>query len=158
MNKKKIIFIILIICWLGFIFYFSSMDTYKSNGDSKEVVSVVVDKAIDISNSSISDNKKEDIINVLNLPIRKLAHFSLYFILSILVMSFLVSSNKFNLRNIILISIIFCFIYACSDEYHQTFINGRTGQFSDVIIDTIGASVGSIIYSIGYNKLIKKYR
>ena len=158
MNKRKIIFIILIICWLGFIFYFSSMDTYKSNGDSKEVVSVVVDKAIDISNSSINDNKKEDIVNVLNLPIRKLAHFSLYFILSILVMSFLVSSNKFNLRNIILISIIFCFIYACSDEYHQTFINGRTGQFSDVIIDTIGASIGSIIYSIGYNKLIKKYR
>ena len=158
MNKRKIIFIILIICWLGFIFYFSSMDTYESNGDSKEVVSVVVDKAIDISNSSINDNKKEDIVNVLNLPIRKLAHFSLYFVLSILVMSFLVSSNKFNLRNIILISILLCFIYASTDEYHQTFINGRTGQFSDVIIDTIGASVGSIIYSIGYNKLIKKYR
>ena len=153
MNKRKIIFIILIICWLGFIFYFSSMDTYKSNGDSKEVVSVVVDKAIDISNNNISDNKKEDIINILNLPIRKLAHFSLYFILSILVMSFLVSSNKFNLRNIILISIIFCFIYACSDEFHQTFITGRTGQFSDVIIDTIGASVGSIIYSIVYKKI-----
>lgn len=158
MNKRKIIFIILIICWLGVIFYFSSMDTYESNGDSKEVVSVALDKAIDISNNNISDNKKEDIVNILNLPIRKLAHFSLYFVLSILVMSFLVSSNKFNLRNIILISIIFCFIYACSDEYHQTFINGRTGQFSDVIIDTIGASIGSIIYSIGYNKLIKKYR
>ena len=94
MNKKKIIFIILIICWLGIIFYFSSMDTYESNGDSKEVVSVVVDKAIDISNSSINDNKKEDIVNVLNLPIRKFAHFSLYFILSILFMSFFISFNK----------------------------------------------------------------
>ena len=153
MNKKTILLMLLIIIWLIVIFYFSSMDTYESNGDSKEVVSVVVDKAIDVSNSSISDNKKEDIVNVLNLPIRKLAHFSLYFILSILFMVFFMSFNKFNLRYVILISIIFCFIYACSDEYHQTFINGRTGQFSDVIIDTIGASVGSIIYSIVYKKI-----
>ena len=153
MNKRKIIFIILIICWLGVIFYFSSMDTYESNGDSKEVVSVVVDKAIDISNSSINDNKKEDIVNVLNLHIRKFAHFSLYFILSILFMSFFISFNKFNLKTIILISILLCFIYAITDEFHQTFITGRTGQFSDVIIDTIGASVGSIIYSIVYRKI-----
>ena len=158
MNKKTILLMLLIIIWLIVIFYFSSMDTYESNGDSKEVVSVVVDKAIDVSNSSISDNKKEDIVNVLNLPIRKLAHFSLYFILSILFMVFFMSFNKFNLRYVILISIIFCFIYACSDEYHQTFINGRTGQFIDVIIDTIGASVGSIIYSIGYKRLTKKYK
>lgn len=50
-------------------------------------------------------------------------------------------------------SIFFCFIYAITDEFHQTFITGRTGQFSDVIIDTIGASIGSIVYSIVYKKI-----
>lgn len=47
----------------------------------------------------------------------------------------------------------FLFYIMLFDEFHQTFITGRTGQFSDVIIDTIGASVGSIIYSIVYKKI-----
>jgi len=33
-------------------------------------------------------------------------------------------------------------LYAASDELHQVFIPGRTGQFSDVIVDVIGGSIG----------------
>jgi VanZ family protein len=34
------------------------------------------------------------------------------------------------------------FLYACSDEYHQTFVEGRIGQFSDVLIDMVGVFAG----------------
>ena len=47
-----------------------------------------------------------------------------------------------------------CFIYSLTDEYHQLFINGRTGQFSDCLIDTLGAIIGMIIlYIIKTKKL-----
>jgi len=31
-----------------------------------------------------------------------------------------------------------CFIYAASDEYHQSFVFGRAGVIGDVLIDAVG--------------------
>ena len=36
-------------------------------------------------------------------------------------------------------------IFFLFDEYHQTFIPGRTGQFSDSLIDTFGALIGCLL-------------
>jgi len=33
-------------------------------------------------------------------------------------------------------------LYAASDEFHQSFVPGRTGQFSDVVVDTLGGAIG----------------
>ena len=38
-----------------------------------------------------------------------------------------------------------CFAYAASDELHQLFVPGRNGMATDVLIDTVGASVGSFV-------------
>jgi VanZ family protein len=35
------------------------------------------------------------------------------------------------------------FLYACSDEYHQTFVRGRHGTPRDVAIDSIGIAVAA---------------
>ncbi len=42
-------------------------------------------------------------------------------------------------------SILLSFLYACTDELHQVFVPGRSAQFRDVLIDTLGASFGAII-------------
>ena len=34
------------------------------------------------------------------------------------------------------------FLYAASDELHQVFVPSRTGQISDVLVDTSGAAIG----------------
>lgn len=39
-------------------------------------------------------------------------------------------------------------IYACTDEIHQLFVPGRSGQFRDVMIDSLGAFIGILILSI----------
>ena len=39
-------------------------------------------------------------------------------------------------------SLIFCFLYACSDEYHQTFVPGRAGAMIDVAVDMAGVLFG----------------
>lgn len=42
-------------------------------------------------------------------------------------------------------SIFLSFLYACTDELHQIFVPGRSAQFRDVLIDTLGASFGIAI-------------
>lgn len=32
--------------------------------------------------------------------------------------------------------------YAATDEYHQLFVPGRSGQVRDVVIDTVGGTLG----------------
>lgn len=155
MNKKLKIIIswCLVIIWMGIIFNFSNMDTNESNTKSKNTIEKVVDTTIDTSNKigitkeEIDNDKKEDLTEKLNKPLRKCMHASVYFVLALLLL------NAFNIlkKNIphkYLIVIIICFLYACTDEYHQTFVNGRTGQFKDVLIDTTGSIIALIIYNI----------
>ena len=42
-------------------------------------------------------------------------------------------------------SLIFCFLYACSDEYHQTFVPGRAGTMIDVAVDMAGVAFGLVL-------------
>ena len=36
--------------------------------------------------------------------------------------------------------------YGVTDEYHQSFVPGRTSDFADVVKDLAGATAGSLIY------------
>lgn len=38
-----------------------------------------------------------------------------------------------------------CLLYACSDEIHQLFVEGRSCQLSDVGVDAIGFSIGIVL-------------
>ena len=160
-NKIKVIISWwLVILWMGIIFNFSNMDTNESNTKSKDTIEKVVDTTIDTSNKigitkdDVSDDKIEDIALILNKPLIKCMHATEYLVLSLLLIMAL-NVNKKKISHEYLIVIIICFIYACTDEYHQLFINGRTGQFTDVLIDTFGSIVGIIIYNI-ISKLIYK--
>jgi len=42
----------------------------------------------------------------------------------------------------------FNFCYASTDEIHQLFIPGRSGQFKDVCIDTAGTAIGLLLLAI----------
>lgn len=150
-NKKQIIIsIILVIIWMSIIFTFSNMDTIKSNDTSKGIINSVIDTTLETSNNIgiieeiPTEKEKQTIVNNLNLPLRKIMHFTEYLILSLLLLNAL---NKTNIKNKYFITILTCFIYAITDEYHQTFITGRTGQFIDVLIDTTGSILGLIIYN-----------
>ena len=145
--KKIILLWSMVIIWMGVIFYLSSMDTGESNGKSREVITKVVDTTVDISHAKgdVSPKSKEKMVDKLNKPLRKCAHASVYFILAILILNALLSCNNKHLL-VALLTIFLCFIYACTDEYHQTFVSGRTGQFSDVLIDTMGSVVACLVY------------
>lgn len=137
MKIKKIIFPILAVLWMLLIFFFSSQDGNESSGLSDKIVFFIIDIFWGNDFSSLPLEKKDAIINFWTLIIRKGAHFTIFGILALLYYFSLTSFKKDN--KMYFISIIFVIIYACFDEFHQSFTNGRTPKFTDVLIDTSGA-------------------
>lgn len=157
-SNKKIMSRIFVILWAGLIFFMSSMDTNESNGKSKTIINDVVEKSVETTNGlGITDkhpskNKMNQVIEKLNYPLRKDAHASEYFIFTILILTALKNSCV-NGNKKFIIALVICFIYACTDEYHQTFVNGRTGQFSDTLIDTFGGFISCLMYIFMMKKI-----
>ncbi|MBR3161110.1 MAG: VanZ family protein [Bacilli bacterium] len=134
---KKTIKWIAFITWLIIIFIFSHQ---PNSGDTTHGI---IENIIPI----LKNSKWLDIINYI---IRKLAHITEYLILSLLTISLMKEYTKKE-KIIILFSILFCFFYACTDEFHQSLIVGRTSKFTDALIDTVGSLIGIIIYKIKLN-------
>lgn len=135
---KKYINLILLIIWLIFIFVMSHFDADISSSQSGSIVEFI---------ANIFNIKY---IEILSLIIRKLAHITEYFILGILTINCL---KDYKINYLYVSSILFCIIYACSDEFHQLFISGRSGTIIDVLIDSIGIILGIFIYKL-FKKLV----
>lgn len=148
---KKIFCWLLVIIWLFVIFSFSAKNGASSDVQSRTFI-------INFANNFASVAKKIGIIK--NMPtneqinnfaydinpfIRKCAHATVYFILAILILLALNTNKETFFRNIG-IAIVICFLYALTDEYHQTTIPGRTGKFVDCIVDTIGGVIACLLY------------
>ena len=115
------------------IFTFSSKNTNESNGTSKGLIKYFVHTYEKVFDKDIDEEK---VISKLYYPIRKLAHYSIYLLLGIFIYNiFLLTGVKHK----VLLSVLVCMIYAITDETHQLFVSGRTGQVLDVFIDTIGS-------------------
>ena len=144
---KKIIKLILVILWMLLIFSFSNQKAIKlSDGLIVKVANIFVDKELSIE-------KQEEILEKYTTIVRKTAHFVIYLILGILVINLVC---EYNVKNIILISLIICMLYSISDEFHQLFIDGRSGEIRDILIDTIGSLSGITAYYILRKKIVKK--
>ncbi len=155
MVKNKLLFylsILFVLIWMVVIYFFSAASSDDSNSKSKMIIRNVVEFVC----SEKSDKEVEVIVNKLNKPVRKCAHATVYFVLANFVNSVVCvfKRNKIYLSN--LISLAVCFLYACTDEFHQTFVNQRTGQFSDVLIDTFGALIGCLVFDLIYKFIIKR--
>ena len=160
MNKKLILIILLIIAWCVVIFTFSAMPSNESNNKSKGTIDIVTEKTLKITNKlgitnkHPSNQRMNNFIENLNKPLRKCMHASVYLVLSILIFCCL-KMTKLNNGIISLLSVILSFLYACTDEFHQMFVSGRTSEWLDVMIDTVGAILGVIVINTIF-KIIHK--
>ena len=136
-NKTKLAYLPAII-WMIVIFYFS----HQSASQSSDLSGGVVAMLIDFIESNLSININEDLFHMI---VRKGAHFTEYFILAVFVMFGL---TKNNVSKPFFKSVLICAFYAMTDEFHQLFVDGRSGRVFDVFVDTLGASLGSFIYWI----------
>lgn len=127
------------------IFVFSSFSAEGSSAQSSEVVELIVDSCFkDIE--SYPAEKQEELTSMLTVTVRKGAHFSEYALLCMLAFSaFFEVKRRFPRW---LLAVLFSFVYACTDEFHQLFVPGRAGMWSDVLIDTSGAVLGGAVACI----------
>jgi VanZ family protein len=80
--------------------------------------------------------------------IRKCAHLTEYFILSMLILRGLRAGEKGMHLRWALVTILIIAAYAALDEYHQSFVPGRTAAVGDVLIDTTGGIAAQIVASL----------
>lgn len=78
--------------------------------------------------------------------IKKTAHFIEFFILSWLIFYSLRHTTGWSQAKIAAAAFALAVIYAASDEFHQSFVPGRTPRIRDVLIDTCGAGLAQFIY------------
>lgn len=164
MKARRIIFLILIISNCITIFYFSNQVANTSSASSGRVVNFVMKVLPQFKN--MEEHQKEHIANEVLQPIaRKMAHFSIYTLLGFLTINFALTCKKTNNHcyvneqcstlqlkksqyKRILYSQLFGTLYAISDEIHQLFIEGRSCEFRDVCIDSLGVLTGIAIMLI----------
>lgn len=150
----KVVKICFLVLWMALIFSFSNQKDVDSSKVSDGFIDRTVVRIYKIFNENITKEKENEIIEKYTYPIRKLAHYTLYFILGIL--SFLVVKDYSINKKLIIYSLLICFLYACSDEFHQLFIIGRSARVLDVMIDTFGSSCSISIFYIFNKKISKK--
>ena len=125
--KNKKVKILLLIIWILVIFMMSSFNSTASSKQSNFIVNIIVN-LFNIEN-----------VKMVSKIVRKLAHFTEYLILGILCI------NLCRKKKDIYLAIIFCILYAISDEVHQIFIHGRAFQVMDIMIDSCGAILGILL-------------
>ena len=138
---RKKICIALAIIWMGVIFYMSNQPASISSIHSGNTINI-------ISKLPIIGNIMDYLtsINIGEFIVRKCAHMFSYCILAIFLF---MSVYEDNIKKAIIIAFLGTFLYACSDEFHQLFIPGRSGEFRDVMIDSTGGIIGIVCAAKG---------
>lgn len=133
---KKIVLIILLIIWMIIVFWFSNQKGETSGNTSGKFIKTIL-------KIFVKDISKEQ-VQKLQLPIRKLAHFTIYAIGGVLAIMLM---NQYNIQLIqtIIYSQVIISAYAILDEFHQSFVPGRTASIWDVLIDSAGALTAILI-------------
>ena len=149
---KKTIFAVLLVLWMGFIFSMSCENAEESSNTSGQTIKVVLSTVPEFEKQP--EEVKVNIIEELQFIVRKSAHFIGYMILGILASGLILQYENINKKYPL--AFLICVIYAISDEIHQLFVPGRSGQVRDVLIDSAGSLLGIIIV-MAFEKLLIKF-
>mgnify|MGYP003023101221 CR=1 FL=1 len=135
--------IAMVVFCMGVIFNFSSQHSVESSELSGGITNKVISVAFP-NYKNWSGTAQRDVYKVIEKIVRKSAHFSIYCLLGFLSMFAaycFFSKRVLQLGTSLLVSV----AYAASDEMHQLFVPGRSAEFGDVLIDSLGALLGIII-------------
>ena len=146
--------LVLLIVWCAVIAWFSAGTGDESQSLSDGVIATLV-AILQPGFASLTQAQQLEIIVAWSFPIRKLAHFSEYFVLSGLAIHALCRAKAafsqlsgLSVPRICIAAVAFCALYACGDELHQLFVDGRAGRLFDVGVDTAGAASFAAIFAL----------
>ncbi len=89
------------------------------------------------------------------VAMRKLGHVTGY---AMLAAAFAWALHGSGVRRPLPWAALLAFLYACSDEYHQTFVDGRGGKPLDVAIDSVGIAIacGALAWRARHHRAQRK--
>lgn len=128
-----------------FIFVMSSFGPDSSNAQSGSIVQVI--------SHFLPKSNAYDLVFL----VRKTAHFIEYAILGFLFYLNFKNFTSISIRIdrpqqtsifIPILAVLASALYACTDEFHQLFVSGRSGQLFDVFVDTLGALTGILLVTL----------
>lgn len=144
-KPKSWLLFALLIFQIIFIFFMSSFGPDSSNAQSSSIVQVI--------SHFLPKSNSYDLVFL----VRKTAHFVEYAILGLLFylnfknfISMSIHSKCLEQTSIFIpiLAILASALYACTDEFHQLFVPGRSGQLFDVFVDTLGALTGILLVTL----------
>lgn len=142
-KKARIILYVLLAFWMILIFVMSSQKASQSSQLSGGIVYKLITVFFSKFDSMPLDDQTQ-LVNTITFIVRKSAHFLEYFILGLLATLIMLTYDvKHKLKAIM--SVVFCLLYATSDEIHQYFVEGRACRFTDICIDAAGSVVAIVI-------------
>ena len=139
-----------VIIWMLVIFFLS----HQQGGASSQLSSGITEKIVRLLETLIPFQFD---LKTLHMFVRKSAHFFAYFVLSMLLMNAFRAEQRTGYQRVIW-TITISVLYACSDEIHQLFIPGRSGEIRDVLIDSTGAIFGICFYLLMATCIQKVFR
>ena len=149
MQKKKIL---RYIAWLpaifigAAIFYFSAQPADVSMEMSDGVTTLLLNIAEALGLLELSPQLVYELCEKLATPVRKCAHITEYMLLHGAVLFGLHHwSDTMRGRKWLKWAFLLTVCYAATDEFHQLFVPGRAGMVTDVLIDSIGVTIITLV-------------
>ena len=123
------------------IFVLSGQDGETSGSLSHRITEAIVEQISRIAGSGWTEELRVSLVAYWEHPIRKLAHFSEYAVMGVLVY-WMWRPWRARSRKFYGFVILWVFVSAALDEGHQLMVEGRYGSFMDVLLDTSGGCFG----------------
>ena len=136
-TRKFWIDIVPLLAWFGFIFIMSTPSGSAANTNA------ILDRLL----GPLAHDLSAAQLDRFHYCVRKSAHLTEYAVLAILLIRALRKSEKISARQFGMAWGL-ATLYAGTDEFHQSFVPGRTALFTDVLIDSTGALIGIAIFRL----------
>ncbi len=145
--KKKYLSWIPAILNMLIIFNFSSKPATISGESSLMIANQIMKIYEKLTDVNYEETVRMEKLLTFDHYVRKTAHVTEYALLAaaFALPLWLRKRKGFGLWGL---SVLFTAGYAATDEIHQRFIPGRSGELKDVMIDSLGAALGALIFLI----------
>ena len=141
-KRYNILTHLLVVLWMTVIFCFTAQNGDESGNLSSGVTHLVMTALNQLFQLGWNEVQLLEMVALWDYPIRKLAHMTEFGILSVL-MFHAIKNYKFvdSIKKRYLFAWLGAVAYAVTDEFHQLFVPGRSGNLFDVCVDATGVTV-----------------
>lgn len=147
-NKRKTAVSVTAAVLLGLLYLMIFAFSGQNGKESGSLSSMISEKCVELLNAISGKHWTQAVMDSMAAyfehPIRKLAHFSEYACMGVLLYG-VWRPWKERGRRLYLLIVLWVFVSASADEFHQLFIPGRYGCFADVVLDTCGGAFGLLV-------------